>query len=1251
MQKSEGRSPTSKIRLRLLGGFSLERPGQVGDGLSYEKGRALLAYVALASDSLHARRALASLLWPDLAGNAALANLRLVLLNLRQALTSDGVSCLVVEREALRFNASALADFDLLNFSGTVPACTCPAVSYQSAACPGCLTSMAKGLEYYRGTFLAGFSLADCPDFEEWLQQQREILQRHALALLMRLADCHERRGNPATALPFSLRYLEMAPWDEEGYCRAMRQLSLDGQSGAALAQYERCRRMLREELGVEPSSETRVLAERISHGHLQREASALSPASTGVQGLTLSPSAERRQVTVLYGELSSGETEDPDEASDLLYPAQRSWSQIVMRYGGHVVQTYTGGLLAYFGYPAAHENAAREALLAALAIVRDGHPGVDVRLGVHTGLVVSGGSAAVPDRVGTTTSLAIRLRLFVGKGEVAVSADTSRLVPGYFNFQSLGSRDVSGVSRTLEVFRLTGESSATHRLAAADVLTPLVGRATELGALMSVWDDAAAGHCHLVLLRGEAGIGKSRLLHAVKGKLSEHDCAIREVRCVPEFSQSPFQPLIATAESLLGFSVGDDDATKFRRLAAYLEAAHEAIAAEAIPLAAAFLSLPVLPPYVAPSLSAQAQREATLEILPRLLCSLAQKQPVLFVVEDLHWSDPSTLEVITHFVNQVRDVPMLVLMSARPEFSPPWGEDRVPTWILGGLEDDEVGAIISGIAPDLPPTVARMLVDRADGVPLFAEELAKIANVGAGSDIPASLQDLLAARLDATGTAKATAQLAATIGRDFDLEVLQQISPLKPDALQVALRTLELAGLIWRRDGLSCQFRHALIRDAAYQSQTRQVRQAAHRQIAAALLAGGRRLVRSHPEILARHFAAGEDFAQAIAYWLQAGRLAAKHAANREAMQHFRAGLQLVDRLPAGPDRVHLEFDLQNDIGIAAIAIDGYASREAASAHERAMVLCEQHAGSPDMFRAVWGLWASASSRSGFRLALELAQQLLRMAESSGDEVQLQQAHFALGNTHFWQGGFVSADHHLRTALARYLPGQHVIHISDFGEDLRITAASYLSWVQEFMGKPDEADRISMETVAAARRLKHPFSLAYALTFAALLQCRLQQPKRALKLAGEVESLAETHGFQLWRIGGVIVKGWARSAMGEPAGIAQIEACLEETRIVMGGVTLLVFVLLADAQLRDQRFADVIATVRQAILLGDSIDDRHVKAELLCFQGQALLGLSVGNTNRAAECFRQSLVLCRRQQAKGIELRVLAAQKNLLGE
>jgi len=1223
----------ARSSLYLLGGFALERNARPCE-LAYEKGRALLAYLAAEPGRAHPRATLAAMFWPDLAREAALTNLRQVLQDLRRALNAAdlGAPLLQVDRESIRLDPLAGMEIDAAAFS--TPAPTCPATP-GSAHCAPCLVQMETLAARYRGEFMAGFSLPECRDFEEWLQVQREALHLRVLGLLARLADCHERMGAYAKSLPFALRFLELEPWNEEGLRRAMWLFVLNGQHATALAQYETCCRALKRELGVLPSAETQALATRIRRGELPPAVRAEENADPGA-AVPL-PATELRQVTVLYCELASVGVEDPDEALALLRAPQTRCNEIIRNYSGYLVQVHGGGFLAYFGYPQASENAALLAVQAALALAHAAFAGLELRVGIHTGMVISGGNPQLPDAIGATSEVAIRLRQLAGCGEVAISAATQRLVAGYFESTALGSRQLFGNARPLEVFRINRESGANHRLEAATRLTPLVGRKDEIATLHALWQDACRGTRRMVLLQGEAGIGKSRLVRTLKDALCEQAYVVRELRCFPEHSQSPFYPLAAWFGFTLAFSPDDTPAAKFDKLADYVEAHYPKTERVAVPLLAKMLSLPLRAPYLEPLSSSQQQREKTLALVLDRLYALAEQQPVLLVVEDLHWADPSTLEALKLFVAQERPATILAVFTARPEFQPPWPESLAGTLTLDTLDDSETAALIAAVAPEIAPTTLCRMVERADGIPLFAEELAKEVAVNSRSTIPSTLQDLLAARLDGIGTAKVAAQLAATIGREFSFDLLRRVARFDEATLAQLLRQLQDARLLMGEARGVLHFKHALIRDAAYQSQTRAEREAAHRRIAAALTATG---AATRPELLAQHWAAGGEIREAAACWIAAGKLASQHSASQEAVMHFKSGLALIETLPAGAERVRLELDLQIGLGAAACAGQGYASAQGADAYARAMALCNQHESGPEMFRSVWGLWTSASSRAGYAGALELAQQLLRMASHSGDPVEIQQSHFALADTLYWQGEFAAAHEHLERVGTLYRPAQHESHVAGFGEDAGVTSGSYASWALWFLGFPDRARQASAQAVALARQLGHPFSLAYALAFAAILHCRLRQPEQALALAQETLSLADNHGFPLWHIGATLARGWALAMQNRDESVESLQQCVAATRAAMGGVTLVVLEPLVDAYVALSRYAAALSANDEALAVGDALGDRHVDAELQRLKGESLLGLSDAHAAQAATCFHQALAVSRQQRAKSLELR-----------
>ncbi len=1230
-----------RFMLRLLGGFALERDG-VSCKIAYEKGRGLLAYLALEAGRDHLRTSLATMLWPDLTRDAALSNLRLVLHNLKQALTTPDPddSPLHIDRDNVRLDPTSNLRIDVADFS--VPDPKCPSIPCPEVCAP-CLNQMEVLAAQYRGEFLAGFSLPDCPEFEEWLQIGREALHLRALTLLARLGDCNERMGTFPQSLPHAMRYLELEPWSEEGLRRTMRILALTGQQGAALAQYAAGCRTLKRELGVLASEETHSLAERIRRGELSPTSRRREDTPQAV-ALPL-PVAEKRQVTVLYCELIPAGVDDPDEAMALLKAPQAQCDEIISRYSGYLVQVRGGCLLAYFGYPRASENAARLAVQAALAVTRTAFAGLELRVSVHTGVVIVG-DLRVPDALGATSGLAIQLRHLANSGEAVISGATQRLIAGYFESTSLGLQQLSGQSRPHEVFRVLRESGATSRLEAAAALTPLAGRNAELATLLDLWADARRGARRIVLLQGEAGIGKSRLILALRDRLRDDSHFVRELRCFPEHSQSPLYPLVISLGLACQFTIDDTPEAKFDKLADYVARHYADSDPDTLPLVAKSLALPVRPPHREPAASPQRHREKTLAVMLAHLNALAESHPTLLVIEDLQWADPSTLELLAMFVRGEQAMPLLAILTARPEFQPPWTEAGVCLLPLGGLGIKETTGIVKAVAPRIGPDLVRRIVQRADGIPLFAEEMARDLVVGIDqSTVPFTLQDLLMARLDAMGAARRVAQSAATIGRQFGFDLLGMICDVDLATLTTLLGKLQDAGILKNGTNSTFQFRHSLIRDAAYQSQTRVDREKTHRRIAAAMKSAG---TRARPELLAQHWAAGGANADAVACWIEAGQLASQHSATGEAMLHFKSGLALIDRLPVGPERVRMELDLNIGLGAAACAAQGYASAEGAAAYARAAALCDRHNDKPDMFRAAWGLWASASSRTDYACALDLAKQLLRMAGQGEDPIHAQQANFAVAATSYWRGEFPQAREHLERARSLYQATQHHRHVTEFGEDGGVTSAAYLSWVQWFLGFPDHALETSRQSIALARQLGHQFSLAYALAFAAILHCRLRQPGQALDLAEETLNLAGSHQFPLWQIGGMLARGWALALQKKPDGIQTLRQCVEGTRYAMGGVTLVVLEPLVDAYTVLGLHQAALKANDEAVAAAGAIGDHHVDAELYRLKAVSLLGATACNQAEVEACFQSAIETSQRQQARSLELRAAMGMASL---
>lgn len=1203
------------------------------------KGWAVLAILAMDSGSAHPRERLAEMFWPDLPEGAARNNLRQVLLILQKTFRdhTSPCPCLIADRNFIRFNPECRHHFDIHDFLRDIPAC--PAHKNQSF-CENCLTQMESLVSLYRGDFMTGFYLSSCPDFDEWLERQREMLRNHALVLLERISKCYEALGDTGIALPSALRFTELEPWNEEGQRRVMRLMALNGQPAVALVYYESCCRMLKLELDLLPEHATNKLADIIRNGEL-------IPAVNNARHELPPPliTLERRQVTVLYCRFTAAEIDDLDDEFELLRVQENRCVEIIQRFAGYVVRTNDGGVLAYFGYPRARENAARRAVQAALAISR-----MDLRVGINSGHVITGGAPGLPDVIGKTSGMAMRLLVLARPGAVVISAATYRLVAGYFECVGVDPQQLQNDTLPKNVFRVVRESGAVHRLEAATALSVLIGREQESGVLTALWHKAQGGTRQVLLLQGDPGIGKSRLVHHLKQSLAEQH-AVRELRCFAEYSHSPFHPVIGMFEELLGFAFDDSPETKFAKLTAYAEQNHPDSRTENAPLLAALLSLPTRSPYREQTLLPQQLRDRTMTFLIELLFAAAGGTTTLLVVEDLHWIDPTTLELLSRFLADNRPAPLLVLFTTRPEFQSPWQTGMVPTLTISPLVDNNMLELIAALELEMPPETVRLIVDRADGVPLFAEELARAlptaGNIG-HSSIPATLHDLLTARLDGLGEARFIAQLAATVGREFQFDLLSELSMLDRQTILQSLYRLLDAGLVSGDIEAGFQFRHVLFQDAAYQSQTRTDRQAVHRRIAEVLQLRSADLAGERPEVLARHWTAAGEPEIAIGFWIRAGQLAALHYAQREAINHFRSGLVLIRELPDDQRKARLEFELQVGIGSACYATEGYGSPDGVAAYGRAVALGEGQWNTPALFQALWGLWASTSSRTNYQESLELTQRLVNMSRMSGDPVEQQQACFAAGNIQFWRGEFVEAREYLERAMSLYRPKHNERHVTGFGENAFVTSGAYLSWTLCALGLPDQAKKVSRRTLAAARRIEHPFSLGYAQTFATVLQRMLRQTDETLKQSEETIILAVAHGFPLWEVGATLKQGWALVMLGKPEGVELMRHCVDSVRAVMSSLTVIFLETLADGLRHQGQFEESLMIIDQAQEAVERLGDRHVEAELHRFRGECLLGLAAANEAEAETSFRQAISVARRQQSRLFELRAAVSMARL---
>jgi class 3 adenylate cyclase len=659
---------------------------------------------------------------------------------------------------------------------------------------------------------------------------------------------------------------------------------------------------------------------------------------------------AERRQLTVMFcdlvGSTALSAQLDPEELREVVRAYQESCTEVIQRYGGQIAQHLGDGLLVYFGYPAAHEDDAHRAIRVGLDMLtalhdlnqRLRHP-LQVRIGIHTGLVVIGEIGSGVKReilaLGETPNLAARLQALAEPDTVVISAATQRLTAGLFTHRSLGLHEPKGLTTPLAVYQILGESGAQSRfdVAVQAGLTPLVGRDEELALLRRRWEQATEGEGQVVLLSGEAGIGKSRLVQELKDHVA-HDNAVRiEFRCSPYHHNSAFYPLIEHVQQVLHFAPSDTPHAKLQKLEQTL-ARYRFPQRDTVPLLAALLSLPhpeTVPPL---TLTPQQQKQKTLDALLHWLFEEAERAPVYTVWEDLHWADPSTLEFLALCLDQVPTARMLMLLTFRPEFTPAWASrSHVSHLVLSRLGRKQTSAIVAQLTGGkaLPADVLHQIVAKTDGVPLFVEELTKMV-VEAETDggtrravplplgIPSTLQDALMARLDRLGSAKEVAQQGAVVGRELPYELLSAVSALPEAALQQELTKLVEAELLYQRGRppqATYLFKHALVQESAYQSLLKSKRQQYHHQIAQVFEARFPETTETQPELVAHHYTEAGLGAQAIAYWQRAGERAVQRSANAEAITHLTKGLELLTALPDTPERSRQELTLRTALGL----------------------------------------------------------------------------------------------------------------------------------------------------------------------------------------------------------------------------------------------------------------------------------------------------------------------------------------------
>ena len=1003
---------------------------------------------------------------------------------------------------------------------------------------------------------------------------------------------------------------------------------------------------------------------------------------------------AERRQLTVLICDLvgSTGLSAklDPEDMGQVIRAYQERCAEVIKRWDGHIAKYVGDGVLTYFGYPKAHEDDAERAVRAGLQLVhavsRLAIPtggALAARVGVATGPVVVGdliGHDEARERavIGETPNLAARLQALAEPGFVVIAPGTRRLVAGLFELADLGARELKGFAEPVRAWRVLGPGRVEGRFEAREAagLIPLVGREGELTLLLRRWEQAKDGEGQVVLLSGEAGIGKSRLVRALRERLGQDEPhTLLSHFCSPFHQTSALHPVIGLLERGAGFAPDDPPACKLERLEALLGRATDNIAAVA-PLIADLLAIPAGDRYPATDLSPEQQKEKTFQALLDQLAGLATRAPVVAVYEDVQWSDPTTLEFLEQVIDRVQYLPVLAMITFRPEFTPPWpGRAHITALALNRLSRKQGVAMVAEVTGGraLPEEVLDQILAKTDGVPLFVEELTKtvlesglltdagqsyaLAGPLAPLAIPSTLQDSLLARLDRLAPVKEVAQIGAAIGREFSYELLAAVAPLGDNELRNALGQLAEAELIFRQGTppqATYSFKHALVRDVAYETLLKSRRQQLHGRIAEVLRERFPEVVEGRPEVLARHCAEAGLAQEAIRYLTKAGHQALERSANAEATGHLAQGLSLLESLHAGPERDAVELDLLVALGPPLVATKGFTNPEVEKIYLRARALCEGRGDTRQLVPVLVGLANIHLLRAELGQAREQGEECLTLAQHQDDPGIRMAAHRMLGSTLHFLGEFPQARAHLEQANAlreryqrRFDASLYLISGS------RVYCRSIFARVLWALGYPEQALSASDEALRLAEETSHSHTLAQALSLSAAFHLDRRDVPRTERLAREAVALATEHDFPYWRATGRLWCGWALVQQRNiEHGVAQIRQSLAQFR-ARGDIQTIPHALtvLADVYGQVGEPQKGLEALAEALGVLERTNERRREAEIHRLRGELLLSLPGQHADEAEGCFERALAVARQQSARMWELRAATSLARLWGE
>jgi predicted ATPase len=875
---------------------------------------------------------------------------------------------------------------------------------------------------------------------------------------------------------------------------------------------------------------------------------------------------------------------------------------------------------------------------------------------------------------VGSALALAARLQTLAEPGSVVIAQTTRQLVGGLFELSDLGAHRVKGFEDPVRAWRVLGDSPTENRFEAlhGTAFTPIIGREHEIGLLMERFELAKEGEGQVVLLSGEPGIGKSRMIGALRDQLGNEPFTPLSHFCSPFHVNSAFYPVIKLLEHAALFEPGDLPDQKLDKLEALLAQAVGKVG-DVSPLMAELLSIPTGQRYPPLNLTPDAQKQRTLDAIMAQLVGLASQKSVLVVYEDVHWVDPSTLELLGLIVERVQHLRVLVIITFRPEFVPPWtGRAHVSFLTLGRLARRQGASLINALTggKPLPKEVLDQIVAKTDGIPLFLEELTKTllesGLLREASDhyalsgplpamaIPTTLHDSLLARLDRLAPAKETAQIGAALGREFSYELLSAVSGRPDGELQGAIAQLTGAELVFghgRPPNAVYRFKHALVQDAAYASLLKGRRQKLHSRIAQVLKDHFPERSAAEPELLAHHYTEAGEVEQAIDQWLKAGQRAAERSANPEAVAHLRRGLELLERLPDTDERACRELALQMALGMPLIATKGYSGQETGATYERACELCERVGSAQQLLPILYGQIVFRMGRGEQRAGHQLAEEFLRLAEEQGEDGPALAARRMLGIALFERGDLSASRSCFEKILTLYDPSKHKALTFQYGTDQRSAGLAWLALDLWLQGYPMQAERAGREAIVLAEEIGHALGVAHTLRIGGCyLDIFRRDRSRAREHAMTLKEFSERQRLPYFRGEAKVILAWTSGEQAPTQTAAgrmrEVYANREITAHRAHGPFLLA--LLADADERVGRPATGLGVLDEAFALAEEMDDRWWEAELHRLKGQLLLSLTADNAAAAEACYERAINVAQDQGARSLELRAATSLARL---